>query len=98
MIHRVKPAPRLGHQSQFQSPCFVGIHGEHSESEGGVYDISNKRRLGLTELECTQMMYDGVHALLAKEKELETSSGSEPTYVKSCYAGTLACCENYDTR
>lgn len=23
-----------------------GIHGEHSESEGGVFDISNKARLG----------------------------------------------------
>jgi hypothetical protein len=28
-----------------------GIHGEHSETEGGVYDISNKARLGLTEFE-----------------------------------------------
>ena len=25
-----------------------GIHGEHSESEGDIYDISNKRRLGVT--------------------------------------------------
>ena len=28
-----------------------GIHGEHSETEGGIYDISNKARLGLTEYE-----------------------------------------------
>ena len=28
-----------------------GIHGEHSETEGGVYDVSNKARLGLTEYE-----------------------------------------------
>ncbi|RLA69213.1 MAG: arginine kinase [Epsilonproteobacteria bacterium] len=47
-----------------------GIHGEHSESEGGVYDISNRRRLGVTEVECVQDMYDGVVALIAKEKTL----------------------------
>lgn len=27
-----------------------GIDGEHSQSKGGVYDISNKRRLGVTEV------------------------------------------------
>jgi creatine kinase/arginine kinase len=47
-----------------------GIHGEHSESEGGIYDISNKRRLGVTEVECVQDMYDGVVELIAKEKSL----------------------------
>ncbi len=48
-----------------------GIHGEHSESEGGIYDISNKRRLGVSEVECVQDMYDGVVALIKREKELE---------------------------
>ncbi len=47
-----------------------GIHGEHSESEGGVYDISNLRRLGITEVEAVQDMYDGVVALIKAEKEL----------------------------
>ena len=47
-----------------------GIHGEHSQSEGGVYDISNKRRLGVSEVECVQDMYDGVVTLIAREKEL----------------------------
>lgn len=45
-----------------------GIHGEHSQSEGGVYDISNRRRLGITEVEAVQDMYDGVVALIAAEK------------------------------
>jgi protein-arginine kinase len=36
-----------------------GIHGEHSESEGGVYDISNKARLGLSEYQAVKQMYDG---------------------------------------
>jgi creatine kinase/arginine kinase len=47
-----------------------GIHGEHSESEGGIYDISNKRRLGVTEVECVQDMYNGVVALIEMEKSL----------------------------
>jgi creatine kinase/arginine kinase len=47
-----------------------GIHGEHSESEGGVYDISNRRRLGVTEVEAVQDMYDGVLALIAAEEGL----------------------------
>ncbi len=48
-----------------------GIHGEHSESEGGVYDISNRRRLGITEVQAVQDMHDGVVALIAAEKALE---------------------------
>lgn len=28
-----------------------GIHGEHSESEGGIYDINNRRRVGITEVQ-----------------------------------------------
>jgi len=47
-----------------------GIHGEHSESEGGIYDISNRRRLGITEVEAVQDMVDGVVALIAAEKAL----------------------------
>ena len=48
-----------------------GIHGEHSESEGGVYDISNRRRLGITEVQAVQDMHDGVAALIAVEQALE---------------------------
>ena len=47
-----------------------GIHGEHSESEGGIFDISNRRRLGITEVEAVQDMYDGVVALIEVEKAL----------------------------
>ncbi|WP_456382518.1 phosphagen kinase [Hydrogenimonas sp.] len=45
-----------------------GIHGEHSESEGGVYDISNKRRLGITEVQAVRQMAEGVEALIEEEK------------------------------
>ncbi|MDX2481816.1 MAG: phosphagen kinase [Desulfuromusa sp.] len=47
-----------------------GIHGEHSESESGIFDVSNRRRLGVTEVECVQDMYAGIVALINKEKEL----------------------------
>lgn len=44
-----------------------GIHGEHSESAAGVYDISNKQRLGLTEYGAVRQMYDGVKKLIELE-------------------------------
>ena len=47
-----------------------GIHGEHSEAEGGVYDISNLRRLGRSEVDLVQDMYNGVKAMIKREKEL----------------------------
>lgn len=39
-------------------------------NKGGVYDISNRRRLGVTEVEAVQDMYDGVLALIEAEKAL----------------------------
>ncbi len=47
-----------------------GIDGEHSQSQNGIYDISNKRRLGITEIECTKDLYNGVLALIEKEESL----------------------------
>ena len=47
-----------------------GIHGEHSESADHIYDISNKRRLGISEVSLVQDMYNGVKAMIAREKEL----------------------------
>ena len=48
-----------------------GIHGEHSESADHVYDISNRRRLGRSEVDLVQDMYNGVKAMIAREKELK---------------------------
>lgn len=48
-----------------------GIDGEHSESKGGVYDISNKRRLGRSEVDLTLDMYNGVKAMIDAEKSLQ---------------------------
>ncbi|CAH2003717.1 unnamed protein product [Acanthoscelides obtectus] len=47
-----------------------GTRGEHTEAEGGIYDISNKRRMGLTEFDAVKEMYDGIQELIKIEKEL----------------------------
>lgn len=44
-----------------------GIHGEHTESVGGVYDISNKIRIGRTEWDLINTMWIGVKKLLDNE-------------------------------
>ncbi|KAK7494536.1 hypothetical protein BaRGS_00014189, partial [Batillaria attramentaria] len=65
--------PKLSATPEFKAFCDKyniqarGIHGEHTESVGGVYDISNKRRLGLTEYEAIQEMRKGVEAVIAEE-------------------------------
>lgn len=47
-----------------------GAHGEHTETNDHIYDISNKRRLGRSEAELVQDMYDGVKAMIEAEKAL----------------------------
>lgn len=47
-----------------------GTRGEHTEAEGGVYDISNKRRMGLTEYQAVKEMYDGITELIKLEKSM----------------------------
>lgn len=44
-----------------------GTRGEHTESEGGVYDISNKRRMGLTEYQAVREMQDGILEMIKME-------------------------------
>jgi len=44
-----------------------GVHGEHTESVGGVYDISNKIRIGRTEWDLINTMWIGVRKLLDAE-------------------------------
>jgi len=47
-----------------------GTRGEHTEAEGGVYDISNKRRLGLTEYDAIKEMQDGILELIKIEQSM----------------------------
>jgi creatine kinase/arginine kinase len=44
-----------------------GIHGEHSDTSSGVFDISNKRRLGRSEQALVQDMINGVRAMIEAE-------------------------------
>lgn len=75
--------PLLSKEENFNEVCaglglsIRGIHGEHSESEGGVYDISNKRRLGIKENEIYDQLYKGVAALIKLEKELTSKVSVE---------------------
>ncbi|XP_068215443.1 arginine kinase-like isoform X2 [Palaemon carinicauda] len=50
-----------------------GTSGEHSEAKDYVFDISNRRRLGITEIEALQEMYDGVKEIIQLEKSMEDS-------------------------
>lgn len=50
-----------------------GIHGEHSASSSNIWDLSNKRRLGLNELQALREMHAGVKAIIDAEKERESS-------------------------
>jgi len=47
-----------------------GAHGEHTETDDGIFDISNRRRLGRSEKDLVQDMYDGVKAMIEAEKAL----------------------------
>lgn len=49
-----------------------GIHGEHSETADHVYDISNKRRLGISEVKLVQDMIDGITAMINWELSLKS--------------------------
>ena len=66
--------PKLSARKDFKQICdklnlqVRGIHGEHSESEGGVYDISNKARLGFSEYQAVKQMYEGVKELIRLEE------------------------------
>lgn len=45
-----------------------GTKGEKTRVEDGIFDISNKRRLGITEKQIIQLLYAGVKALIQAEK------------------------------
>ncbi len=68
--------PKLSAQANFAEVCkdlglsIRGVHGEHSESSDGIYDISNKRRLGITEREIYEQLYNGVKKLIELESQL----------------------------
>jgi hypothetical protein len=60
-----------------------GIHGEHTETDDGVFDISNKRRLGRSEKDLVQDMYNGVKAMITAEKALAAAAKGPSIPVKA---------------
>ncbi|KAL8570869.1 hypothetical protein ACOMHN_023542 [Nucella lapillus] len=75
--------PNLSARKDFRQICdklkldVRGLYGDNSESEGGVYDLSNKRRLGLTEVQLVQEMCEGVKEIIRLEKELQAGKGGK---------------------
>lgn len=66
--------PKIQKKDWFQKKCqelglsVRGIHGEHSEgASDGTVDLSNKRRLGVSEADAALIMYNGVKELIALE-------------------------------
>ena len=55
-----------------------GSSGEHSEAVGGKWDISNKQRIGFSEVELVQKMIDGVTKIIAIEEMLVANPGMTP--------------------
>ncbi len=51
-----------------------GVNGEHSESKEYIFDISNKRRLGITEVDSIKDLYNGVIELIKEEEILNNLS------------------------
>lgn len=50
-----------------------GTSGEHTESVGMIFDISNRQRLGVTEAECVATLHRGIARLLRMERERQGS-------------------------
>ena len=66
--------PSTTSKNSHDDKSFSGIHGEHTESEGGVFDISNKIRFGMTEREILNQVITGVNVLSYLEKELSKNA------------------------
>jgi protein-arginine kinase len=58
-----------------------GSAGEHSAAVGGKFDISNKQRLGLSEVQLVQKMIDGVSKVIYFEEQL-ASGAMTPSQVR----------------
>ena len=50
-----------------------GVNGEHSDSKESIFDISNERRLGITEVDAIKDLYNGVVELIKEEQILESN-------------------------
>merc|ERR1712168_1703349 len=64
-----------------------GTRGEHTEAEGGIYDISNKRRMGFTEFDAVMEMQNGILELIKMEKAMEKASRIDPQVLDNVVDG-----------
>lgn len=58
-----------------------GSAGEHSAAEGGRFDVSNKQRLGFSEVQLVQKMIDGVTKVIEFEELL--AAGTTPDEIRA---------------
>merc|ERR1711865_650507 len=73
-----------------------GSAGEHSAAVGAKFDVSNKQRLGFSEVQLCQKMIDGVALVIALEEKIaagEIASDELKAFVKD--ATTEAIVEKY---
>lgn len=61
-----------------------GSAGEHSPAEGGKFDVSNKQRLGFSEVQLVQKMIDGVSRVIELEQKL--AAGATPDEIRALIA------------
>jgi len=61
-----------------------GSAGEHSAAEGGKFDVSNKQRLGFSEVQLVQKMIDGVSRVVELEQKL--AAGATPDEIRALIA------------
>jgi len=59
-----------------------GSAGEHSAAVGGKFDVSNKQRLGFSEVQLVQKMIDGVGKVIELEKMLEGGATADDIRAK----------------
>ena len=54
----------------------TSLWGEHSAAEGGKWDISNKQRIGFSEVQLVQKMIDGVSKVIELEEMLAAGAST----------------------
>ena len=59
-----------------------GSAGEHSAAIGGNFDVSNKQRLGFSEVQLVQKMIDGVGKVIELEEILAAGGGADAVRAK----------------
>lgn len=60
--------PRLTEIAEQYNLQVRGTGGEHTDSVEGVFDVSNKRRLGITEFDVVKEMCNGINEIIKMEE------------------------------